>query len=128
MKNLIINKTITLNKDNSYSVLWFIVNPECKEIAFNNSTFNNLQEIEENELSIKQSILDVVNDYLEEEIYQLDPSIIPLDFYDKTQEDGKNAVNSLMRELLINSQVNNLPREINKQIEIVFKPVVDALS
>lgn len=126
MKKLKIKQEVKKNDDNTYTLLSTIINNECKDIVYNETEYNTIEELNLNKESIKESILYCINEYFGE-IYELDNDIISEEFYIKTQEDGRNAVNNLMRELTLFSYNNNLSRDINRKIEDTFKPVTDAL-
>lgn len=132
MKKLIITKQIISISEDFIIIKWAVINSEISESFEHIQEIDrllydsNIQYINDLENSIKNNLLNAVN-IIYNNLYIIINDIIDDDFYIKTQEDGRKAVNDLMRELALFSYNNNLPRNINRKIEDTFKPVTDAL-
>ena len=58
----------------------------------------------------------------------VDPLTDEIQLYYKRQDDGKKAIIQIMSELRLNSQVLNLPRSVNKEIEKRYWDVAIAIN
>lgn len=127
MALLQINRDIEEIAQNKLLITWTPSNKECKDIAVHQEIIDSMAELDTIEQSIKESILLCVNNYFETSDYELSQDIVPPNFYAKLQNDGRTAVNNLMRELLITATENSLPRAVNQMIEATYKQVTDDL-
>jgi hypothetical protein len=126
MEKLLLEKKYTRISSNEIVVEWHPVNDEIKGISFYSNTYNTKEASFADDYKAYQEVTNAINSYFGSNVYTFDQSSIEKAFYLKRQEDGKDAINTLMSELrlmALNSPDPIAAREANRQIEIAFEKV-----
>lgn len=126
MDNLIVTRKVTRQKDGSIYVEWRPDNEEIREIAHHGNNFSSLAQANEYQAYAHQELVNCINGYFEQDLYQVNQNSIEQSLYLKRINDGEKAVNALMSELRNSAKLSPDPeaaRTINRNIELAFEKV-----
>ncbi len=126
MENLIVSKKVTRNLDGTFYVEWKPINEEIQEIASHGNNFTTKQHITDYEVYAHKELVNCINSYFGQNLYQVNENSIEHSLYIKRQRDGQEAVSALMSELRNTAKLNpnqEIARSINRGIEVAFEKV-----
>lgn len=126
MENLIVSRKIQRLQDGSLYAEWRPINEEIRDIAFYGNGFQTKHHISEHEIYAHTELVNCINSYFGQDIYQVNANSLEHSLYIKRQKDGQDAVSSLMSELRNAAKLNpdqDQARAINRSIENAFEKV-----
>lgn len=123
MENLIVSRKIQRLQDGSLYAEWRPINEEVRDIAFYGNGFQTKHHVSEHEIYAHTELVNCINSYFGQDIYQVNANSLEHSLYVKRKEDGIQSINSLMAELRNKSLSLGLPESVNRHIENMLKPV-----
>lgn len=117
MENLLVKKKIARNQDGTYHVDWFPVNEEIENMVIHGKDFHDKSEIIEYEMQAHIEMVNCINEYFGQPLYQVNADSVEHSLYIKRRDDGRRMVDGLMAELRNKSIELGLPENVNRTIE-----------